>query len=498
LNARPTLIRAAAVAGIAAVGLATAATTADAAAPVDPTFTLAVPTTVHAGADATDFYGHLSAPDGAHNIWVSTDITGVDADDVHLEWKGDGAWNPMPVTPIENGVRVTFGDGDLDHDGKGFSAPAGATADTAFRIAVDHDATHGSLHWVASLLTGDDGTLVNSTSGDIAVSADPKFTLSVPTTLTTGAGATEFTGHLSAPDAATNIWLSTDIIGADADDVTVEWKNGDTWEPMPATKIDGGVRVTFGDGDLDHDGKGFSVPAGYAADTQFRIAVADGAQPGTLSWTSNLVTGDAGTLLSSTTGTVAVDVPVAGRATLTTPAAPVTFGRTIRLAGTLVDTNHGGVALAGQAVTVFKQVAGSDPVAIGEATTDADGAFRVETRSDRTASYWVESGDVTSKVVTVHAAKSISAVAVSRHHATPGQKVSFNGVVATPETKQLVVLQVRKAGHWVALAEGSAGRLGAVKISSKLPRGERVYRLVVAASPGVAGTVSKQLHVTVK
>jgi hypothetical protein len=37
-----------------------------------------------------------------------------------------------------------------------------------------------------------------------------------------------------------------------------------------------------------------------------------------------------------------------------------------------------------------------------------------------------------------------------------------------------------------------------VKISSKLPRGERVYRLVVAGSNGVARAVSKELHVTVR
>lgn len=497
------LTRSVAVAAVATLGLTVTATAASATAPTAPSFTLAVPSTVHAGAAATSFTGHLSTPAAAQDIWVRTSITGVDADDVTVEWKdAQGTWAAMPETAIADGIQVTFGDGDADQNGvKGFSTFAGYAADTDFRIAVDHDAAHGSLAWTSEIVTGDAGTPVASTSGTVAITADPSFTMDVPSTLITGAAATGFSGHLSAPDAARDVWVRTSITGAAAADVTLEWKSPQgVWAEMPKTAVTDGVQVTFGDGDADQNGvKGFPVPAGYSADTEFRIAVGEHAPAGTLTWVSELVTGDAGTVLRSTTGTVDVDLPVAPKATIGAHAGAVVFGKDVRFAGTLLDANHDNAPLAGKAVTVFREAVGQAPVAVTTTTTDAKGAFAVSVPATQSATYWATSGDQSTAKVDITVAKRLSSVFVNRKHATERQMVRFTGDVVSPVLHQPVRLEVqRKNGTWKNVAAAESNRAGAFTISSHLPRGERSYRVVAAGSKLVDGATSKVFVITVK
>ncbi len=497
------LIRPIAVAAVATLGLTLAASAAHAADPVAPSFDLAVPTTVHAGGAAQTFTGHLSTPEAAQDIWVRTSITGADADDVTVEWKNqDGVWAEMPETAIENGIQVTFGDGDADGNHvKGFSTYPGYSADTDFRIAVDHDAAHGSLAWTSEIVTGDAGTLVASTSGTVAISADPTFTMNVPSTLITGAAASGFSGHLSASDAAQDIWVRTSITGAAADDVTIEWKRPDgVWEPMHNTPIDDGIQVGFGNGDADQNGvTGFPVGAGYAADTEFRIAVAAGAPIGTLTWVSELVTGNEGTVLRSTTGTVNVDLPVAPKASIGTRTDAVVYGKDVRFSGTLLDANHANAPLAGETVTVFREVAGQAPVPFTTTTTDANGAFSVLVTANESATYWAEAGDQQTAKLDVTVAKQLSAVSVSRKHAHRGQPVRFTGDVVSPVDGQPVLLQIQRAnGSWKNLATANANRSGAFKVGSALVRGERTYRVAVTGSDLVGGDTSKPFVVRVK
>jgi hypothetical protein len=497
------LTRSVAVAAVATLGLTLTATAANAADPVAPSFDLAVPATLHAGAGATPFAGHLSTPDGAQDIWVRTSITGADADDVTVEWKdAEGHWAAMPTTAINGGVQVTFGDGDADANGvKGFSTPAGYAADTDFRIAVDHDAAHGTLAWTSELVTGDAGTVVGSESGTVAVTADPTFTMNVPSTLVTGAAATGFVGHLSGPDGAQDIWVRTSITGAAADDVVVEWKDAQgTWAEMPHVAVDGGFQVGFGNGDADQNGvTGFSVPAGYTADTDFRIKVAAGAPAGTLTWVSELVTGNAGTVLRSTTGTVGVDLPVAAKAVFTTKATAVVVGKDVRFSGTLLDANHADAPLAGRTVTVYREVAGQPAAAFTTTTTDENGAFAVTVPATATASYWAVSGDQTTDKVEVRAAKQLSSVAASTKRVALGNKVRFTGAVVSPEAHQTVLLRkLRANGTWKTIATATANRAGAFKFSSTLPKGTKSYRIAVPASAVLDGDTSRVLVITVK
>ncbi|WP_243057396.1 hypothetical protein [Nocardioides sp. SR21] len=496
------LTRSIAVAAVATLGLGVSATAANAADAVAPSFDLAVPTTLHAGASATPFAGHLSTPDGAQDIWVRTSITGADADDVHVEWKdAQGTWAAMPTTAIDGGIQVTFGDGDADANGvKGFSTPAGYTADTDFRIAVDHDAAHGNLAWTSELVTGDAGTVVGSESGTVAITADPTFTMDVPSTLVTGAATTGFTGHLSAPDGAQDIWVRTSITGAAADAVTVEWKDAaGTWAEMPKTAVGGGFQTGFGDGDADANGvRGFSVPAGYTADTDFRIKVAAGAPAGTLTWVSELVTGDAGTVLRSTSGSVDVDLPVAAKAAFGTKATAVVVGKQVRFSGTLLDANHADAPLAGRTVTVYREIAGVVTVA-DTATTDEHGAFAVTLPATATASYWAESGDQVTDKVEVRAAKQLSSVSASAKRVAKGKKVRFTGVVIGSEKGQVVQLQkLRANGTWKTVTTTVANRAGAFKIASALPMGTKSYRLAVPTSTVLDGDTSRVLVITVK
>lgn len=348
------------------------------------------------------------------------------------------------------------------------------------------------------------GLTLTATAAQAAEPVAPSFDLAVPTTLITGAAATGFVGHLAAPDGAQDIWVRTSITGSAADAVTLEWKNADgVWETMPDKDLVAeGLQVGFADGDADGNGvKGFSVPAGigYAADSEFRIAVADGAAAGTLSWVSELVSGDAATVVDTTSGTVEVDRPVAPKAGLAARADAVVYGKDVRFTGTLLDANHDDAPLAGQAVTVFRQVADQAPVAFATTTTDANGAFEVSVPAEESATYWATAGEQTTEKVEVTVAKRLSSVFVNRKHATVRQVVRFTGHVVSPERNQVVELQKqRKNGSWKTVATADANRSGAFKVGGTLARGTKTYRVVAPGSELVTGATSKGFLITVR
>ncbi len=176
-----------------------------------------------------------------------------------------------------------------------------------------HTLTHRALASaaVASMTLAGLAFTAGASNADEPVA--PSFSITVPETLRAGGEWTTYTGHLDAGSGAENIFVETEILGADATNLDLEWKNGETWEPMVAEAITGGVVVGFADGDADEDGiTGFTAPAGYTADTEFRVRAQSDAAGSELTWTSTLLHGvDAtkdGEELSHSSGTIDVQV----------------------------------------------------------------------------------------------------------------------------------------------------------------------------------------------
>jgi hypothetical protein len=148
---------------------------------------------------------------------------------------------------------------------------------------------------------------------------------------------------------------------------------------------------------------------------------------------------------------------------------PAVFGDTLVLRGEVTP------ALVGAPVTILR-----DGVAVGTATTGADGTFALRTRAERPASYAAVAGELASGPVTLSVRPRLVA------------RIVGDGVVGRPlrlearvEPAAAMRIEIRRDGR-LTLAESFAGR-ARVGLSTRRPAAFRI-RIVVPAADGWAAS----------
>lgn len=466
---------------------------------VDPSFSLETPASVHAGADWTEYEGHLTAPDGGTNLFVLTDITGpaAAAGKVHLQWFDalfTNTWQNMVAVPVEGGFQVGFANGDADADGiTGFSAPVEYGADTQFRIKVDRDAPAGALAFTSRLLQGvdatQDGTELRRQTGSIAVTPDARatFSLALPASVQANGTATEFAGSLADTDGADAAWTRLTFTGSLASKVKLEQRSGDAWTVLTPV-VTGNTAVYSFD-------NGAALAEAFNQTRTYRISVL-GTEGGTLAYTRELAYSTA-TDVTTASGTLTVTaVPVKASATVAAPKT-ATYGQSIKVTGKVVDLNRASAAVAGQTVDLYRTVAGK-ATKVASVKTVANGTFSFTTSATATGSYYVVAGSSKSASVSVTVSRTLTGLKVVSAKDGKKSQVKVTGKVASPVKNETVRIEVLQGKRWVKVGTAKANAAGAFTFVGKATKGKQTFRVVVDSAAPVTSVTSASFVVTIK
>lgn len=150
----------------------------------------------------------------------------------------------------------------------------------------------------------------------------------------------------------------------------------------------------------------------------------------------------------------------------------VRFGRAIRVAGRL--TNSDGQGIAGAPVQVLSRTRTSAEALVATLTTDAAGRYRYRARASSTRTLrfaYAGSGSVLPAQREVELLVPVAgSLAASRRRVLNGQRVQFRGRLRVPQPEKLVELQVRLSGRFQTFKTVRTGPNGVWKVGYRFRR----------------------------